>query len=199
MTENGTILVVDDDEDVRQSLTVALGHHGYRTLEADDGRQARQLIAQHRPALVILDLMMPRSGGLAVLEQFQGKADAPRFIMITASPGQRLRDQAELLGVVDYLRKPFSIQRLLEGVTRAVRPPAAAQAAAKTAEEQALLLCRCPGCGSRIKAPAKLLGQTRNCPGCRRSFVVAVGAPDDEGPTLAADVDRSPPPPGSRR
>lgn len=181
MAVDNTILVVDDDQELRAGLTAVLGQHGYRTLEADDGRQASRLIDEHRPDLVILDLMMPHWGGLAVLERFRGKADAPPFIMITANEVAKLRGDAQELGVVDYIRKPFSMDRLLDGVAKVVPPPAARRPTVPS------LYCRCPGCGSRIKAPPQLAGQKRVCPGCRRPFVVAFAPPEDEGAKLVMD------------
>jgi DNA-binding response OmpR family regulator len=182
MTKNGTILVVDDDCDLRAGLTAVLARHGYRTLEADDGALANRLIDQRRPDLVILDMMMPRLGGLAVLERFRGKPNAPPFIMITASEGIQLKSDAEQLGAVDYLKKPFSMDRLLERVTKLVpAPPATSEGSA--------IRCRCAGCGARIKAPAQMLGQTRACPGCKRSVLIAHAPPEDEGPKLVMDPD----------
>jgi CheY-like chemotaxis protein len=186
MADDKTILVVDDDQVLREGLAAVLGKHGYRTLEADDGRHARQLIDEHRPDLVILDMMMPRWGGLAVLEHYQGTSGAPRFIMMTAHDGKNHREYAEQLGVVDYLHKPFSLERFVEGVHNAVCPPAPPPQPAE-AEAVTALRCRCPGCGARIKAPLQLTGQTRDCPNCKRPFVVVFLPPDDEGPKLVAD------------
>jgi DNA-binding response OmpR family regulator len=185
MAASKTILVVEDDQDLREGLTAVLGRHGYRTLAADDGREAQQLIDAHRPDLVILDMMLPRWGGLAVLEHFQGKVGAPRFIMITANEGANHQGYAERLGVVDYIHKPFSMDVLLDRVDRVVRPPAVKQPARD--ETDTALRCRCPNCGSRIKAPLQLTGQTRNCPGCKRPFVVVFQPPEDEGLKLVLD------------
>ena len=182
MTENPTILVVDDDQDLREGLRTVLDKHGYRTLEADDGAEARQLIDSHRPDLVILDMMMPRWGGLAVLEHFHGKADAPPFIMVSANGTPQLRGYAEELGVADYIAKPFSMVRLLECVAKVV-----GEAGAPAQVEEESIRCHCPACGSRIKAPVRLLGQKRPCPGCKHLFVVAVPPPEDEGAKLVLD------------
>jgi DNA-binding response OmpR family regulator len=188
MAEYKTILVVDDDQELREGLTTVLAQNGYRTLAADDGREARQLIDAHRPDLVILDMMMPRWGGLAVLEHFKGLSGAPRFIMITANEGAKHQSYAEQLGVVDYMRKPFSMEALLERVQKVVHPPAPAQQpAAGTDSAAAALRCRCTHCGSRIKAPVQLTGQTRNCPACKRAFVVVFQPPESEGLKLVLD------------
>ena len=193
MTEQRTILVVDDDRELRAGLTAVLGQRGFRTLQADDGWEARQLIDEHKPDLVIVDMMMPRWGGLAVLEHFHGKAAAPPFIMITAHAGNEHKGYAKHLVAFDYIQKPFSMERLLEGVFKVVpAPPQPSPGQGPSPSPSASpsstsIRCRCPGCGSRIKAPIKLLGQTRTCPGCRAAFVLSLAPPEDEGTTLVGE------------
>ena len=80
------------------------------------------MIYQQRPDLVILDMMMPRMGGYPVLEHFRDKTDAPPIIMITANEGSRHKAYAEYLGVIDYIRKPFAMERLLEAVEQRFEP-----------------------------------------------------------------------------
>src|SRR6266480_7667379 len=116
MAETKTILLVDDDIELSDGLRIMLERQGYRVFQARDGQQGKSLIYQHRPDLVILDMMMPRMGGYPVLEHFRDKADAPPIIMITANEGSRHKAYAENLGVVDYIRKPFAMERLLESV-----------------------------------------------------------------------------------
>src|SRR5262249_26778140 len=113
------ILVVDDDMELSDGLRVVLEKQGYKVLQARDGQQGKQVIYNHRPDLVILDMMMPRMGGYPVLEHFRGKTDAPPIIMITANEGSRHKAYAEWLGVVDYIRKPFAMERLLESIDKA--------------------------------------------------------------------------------
>jgi DNA-binding response OmpR family regulator len=128
MAENKTILIVDDDMELSDGLRVVLERLGYRVIQARDGQQGKQQVYQQRPDLVILDMMMPRMGGYPVLEHFHGKPDAPPIIMITANEGSRHKVYAEYLGVVDYIRKPFAMERLLEAVERGLKakkePPA---------------------------------------------------------------------------
>ncbi len=128
-----TILVVDDDHELCEGLRVVLEKQGHRVIQARDGQQGKQMVYQHHPDLVILDMMMPRMGGYPVLEHFKGKADAPPIIMITANEGSRHKAYAEYLGVVDYIRKPFAMERLLESVEKGLnaaaerkKPPAEA-------------------------------------------------------------------------
>src|SRR5438046_8981359 len=97
---------------------MVLEKQAQRSIQARDGQQGKQQIYAQRPDLVILDMMMPRMGGYPVLEHFRGKTDAPPIIMITANEGSRHKAYAEYLGVVDYIRKPFAMERLLEAVHR---------------------------------------------------------------------------------
>jgi DNA-binding response OmpR family regulator len=121
MADGKTILVVDDDMELSDGLRAVLERQGHRVIQARDGQQGKQAIYQHHPDLVILDMMMPRMGGYPVLEHFKGKTDAPPIIMITANEGSRHKAYAEYLGVVDYIRKPFAMERLLEAVDRGLK------------------------------------------------------------------------------
>ncbi len=118
MAEQKLILLVDDDRELVDAMRVVLERQGYRVIQAHDGHQGKQAIYNHRPDLVILDMMMPRMGGYPVLEHFKDKSDTPPIIMITANEGSRHKVYAEYLGVVDYIRKPFAMERLLETVTK---------------------------------------------------------------------------------
>lgn len=122
MAEQKTILVVDDDVELSDGLRSVLERQGFRVLQARDGQQAKQLIYNQQPDLVILDMMMPRMGGYPVLEHFRDKPNAPPIIMITANEGSRHKAYAEYLGVVDYIRKPFAMERLLEAVDKGLNP-----------------------------------------------------------------------------
>jgi DNA-binding response OmpR family regulator len=127
MAEQKVILIVDDDYELSDGIRAVLETQGHKVLQARDGQQGQNLIYQQRPDLVILDMMMPRKGGYPVLEHFRDKKDAPPIIMITANEGSRHKAYAEYLGVVDYIRKPFAMERLMEAVDRGLRgeaPPA---------------------------------------------------------------------------
>ena len=119
-TGKKTILVVDDDHELSEGLRLVLEKQGFHVIQARDGQQGKQMVYQHRPDLMILDMMMPRMGGYPVLEHFRGKTDAPPVIMITANEGSRHKAYAEYLGVMDYIRKPFAMERLLEAVHKAL-------------------------------------------------------------------------------
>ncbi len=119
MAEKKNILIVDDDQELSDSIRVVLEKKGFNVIQARDGQQGKNLIYQRKPDRVILDMMMPRMGGFPVLEHFKGK-DAPPIIMITANEGSRHKAYAEALDVVDYLRKPFAMDQLVESVQKAL-------------------------------------------------------------------------------
>ena len=135
MANAKTILVVDDDMELSDGLRAVLEKQGYRVLQARDGQQGKQLVYQHHPDLVILDMMMPRMGGYPVLEHFKGKADAPPIVMITANEGSRHKAYAEYLGVIDYIRKPFAMERLLDSVEKGLKKGAERQQSSPEAQD----------------------------------------------------------------
>ncbi len=113
------ILLVDDDREIIESLRIALESKGYEVLIARDGNQGLAMAERENPDLMILDMMMPRRSGFLVLERIRHTRPVPlKIIMITANEGSRHKAYAELLGVDDYLRKPFPMDRLLASVDR---------------------------------------------------------------------------------
>jgi DNA-binding response OmpR family regulator len=114
-----TILLVDDDQELLGGLRTVLEAKGYRVLTAEDGNMGLALAERDAPALVIVDMMMPKKSGFLVLEKLKGRPrGSPRVIMMTANEGQRHRAYAERLGVDDYICKPFEMDRMLESVQR---------------------------------------------------------------------------------
>ena len=115
------ILLVDDDAEIIESLRLALEANGYEILVARDGNQGLALVEREDPDLVVLDMMMPKRSGFLVLERLKRKRDGQqRIIMITANEGSRHKAYAEMLGVDDYLRKPFPMDRLIASVNRLI-------------------------------------------------------------------------------
>jgi DNA-binding response OmpR family regulator len=113
------ILLVDDDYEIIEALRVALEAGGYEILIARDGNQGLAMAEREDPDLVILDMMMPKRSGFLVLERLRRTNRVPmRVIMITANEGSRHKAYAEMLGVDDYIRKPFAMPRLIESVNR---------------------------------------------------------------------------------
>jgi DNA-binding response OmpR family regulator len=115
------VLLVDDDAEIIESLRLALEANGYAVLVARDGNQGLALSERENPDLVILDMMMPKRSGFLVLEKMRRTRETPmRVIMITANEGTRHKAYAEMLGVDDYIRKPFPMDRLIESVQRLI-------------------------------------------------------------------------------
>ncbi len=113
------ILLVDDDPEIIESLRHALKAQGYEVLVARDGNQGLAMVEKEDPDLVILDMMMPKRSGFLVLEKLRRTRPIPiRIIMITANEGSRHKAYAEMLGVDDYLRKPFAMDKLVDSVKR---------------------------------------------------------------------------------
>jgi DNA-binding response OmpR family regulator len=113
------ILLVDDDYEIVESMRIALEAMGHQVLVARDGNQGLALAEREAPDLVILDMMMPKRSGFLVLEKLRRTHRVPiRVIMITANEGSRHKAYAEMLGVDDYIRKPFAMDRLLDSVSR---------------------------------------------------------------------------------
>lgn len=119
MASAKTILIVDDDREIVRGLKLVLESRGYRIATAHDGAAGLAAAAKEKPDLVLVDMMMPKKSGFLVLEGLKGPGKSnPKVIMITANEGSRHRAYAEFLGVDDYVRKPFAMDRLMESVQR---------------------------------------------------------------------------------
>lgn len=121
------ILLVDDDPEILESMRYCLEGEGYEVLVARDGNQGVATATAESPDLVILDMMMPKRSGFLVLEKLikdgvpsrEGKTPM-QFIMITANEGNRHEEYARMLGVTEYIRKPFAMDALVDAVHRLV-------------------------------------------------------------------------------
>ncbi len=116
---NRRILIVDDDPDIVETVRYALENVGHEVLVARDGNQGLAMAEREDPDLIILDMMMPKRSGFLVMEKLRRSSGDPhKIIMITANEGNRHKAYAEMLGVDDYMRKPFNMDKLLESVSR---------------------------------------------------------------------------------
>ena len=114
-----TILLVDDDAEIIDSMRTVLEGRGYRVLIARDGNAGLTVAEREVPDLIILDMMMPKKSGFLVLEKLKGRPGGMiPTIMITANEGSRHRAYAEFLGVKDYIRKPFALEKLVRSVDK---------------------------------------------------------------------------------
>jgi DNA-binding response OmpR family regulator len=115
-----TVLVVDDEPIVRDVVVRYLQRDGHRTLEAADGRRARELIEQDEPSLVVLDVMLPGTDGLALCRWIRSRSGLP-VILLTARGEEADRIVGLELGADDYVTKPFSPRELAARVRSVLR------------------------------------------------------------------------------
>ena len=115
-----TILVVDDDRELRALVQTYLAQEGFRVVSAPDGRQALFVAREEKPDLIILDLMMPEVGGYDFMRVYSKEADAP-IILLTARLGEGDKVLGLELGADDYVTKPFSLRELTARVRAVLR------------------------------------------------------------------------------
>lgn len=115
------ILIMDDDAEIIESLQAILESRGYRVVTARDGSTGLEMAEADPPDLLILDMMMPKKSGFLVLEKLRTRPEGLiPTIMMTGNEGSRHRAYAEMLGVKDYLRKPFPLDKLLNAIREAL-------------------------------------------------------------------------------
>jgi DNA-binding response OmpR family regulator len=118
------ILIVDDDSEIADPVRFALEALGFEVVHMPDGRQGAAKLDTYHPDLMILDMMMPGQSGFLVLEHVRRhKMDRLRIIMVTANEGERHESYARMLGVDDYIHKPFAIGHLMTSVQRLLEEP----------------------------------------------------------------------------
>jgi two-component system OmpR family response regulator len=118
---NGHCLVVDDDAEIRTSLTAYLQAYGWQVSAAGDGQVMRQMLALARVDVIVLDLMLPGEDGLALLRWLGTQSDAPPVLMLTARGDTMSRVIGLELGADDYLAKPFEPRELVARLQALVR------------------------------------------------------------------------------
>ncbi len=117
------VLVVDDEVRIRSLMARSLGVEGHEVVTTGDGIDALERLAQESFDLVLLDLMMPRCNGLAVLSAMRDRSDATPVIVLSGVTEVATRVQALERGAVDVVAKPFSLVELLARTRRHLAPP----------------------------------------------------------------------------
>ena len=117
-----TVLIADDEPSVRMLVQATIEADGYKVLEASDGDEAWVLIQEHRPSLVLLDVMMPGRTGLEILGSIKSDPDLvdTKVILLTASAQKSDIDAGLIAGADFYLTKPFSPRDLRSKVDEAL-------------------------------------------------------------------------------
>ena len=132
------ILVVDDEQAVRESLRRSLRFNGYEVLTANDGLEAVETVRTENPKLLILDVMMPNMDGLEVCRTLRSEGWDRPILVLTARDGVSDRVSGLDAGADDYLPKPFALEELLARVRSLVRRASADSIAAEAPVESKL-------------------------------------------------------------
>jgi len=123
-----TILIVDDEPQIRRVMLTTLTSHGYTVVEAASGEEALEKLRAERPDLIILDVNMPGISGLETCAEIRTSSDVP-IIMLTIRNSERDKVQALDAGADDYVVKPFGVQELMARIRAALRRSAPGDAA----------------------------------------------------------------------
>src|SRR5215475_1176018 len=123
-----TVLIVDDEKDLRHLLDFNLRQAGFRTLQAATGEEALQQVARHEPDMILLDLNLPDLSGTEVARRIKANPETREIpiVMLTARGSEADRIAGFELGAEDYVPKPFSVRELILRVDVAWRRHAAA-------------------------------------------------------------------------
>lgn len=121
------MLVIDDEQRIRDMLSLGLSREGYAVKAARDGKQALSVVAEWGPDVIILDVMMPHIDGFALLPMLRRRTHAP-VIMLSAKGDIPDKVTGLMLGADDYLSKPFALQELVARLNAALRRPLLASA-----------------------------------------------------------------------
>ena len=118
-----TILIIEDEDDIRTFASRVLELEGYRVLQASDGDKGLRMVRENRISLVLLDLKLPGRDGWVVLSQMKSDPELSSIpvVVFTASAAAQQRSQALAGGAADYLVKPLSATSLRESIARILR------------------------------------------------------------------------------
>ena len=115
-----TILVADDEKMIRNLLNINLTKEGYNVIEAEDGVMAVEMALEHKPDLILLDVMLPKIDGLSVCKKIKNSMNVP-ILMVTAKDSELDKILGLELGADDYVTKPFSVRELIARIKANLR------------------------------------------------------------------------------
>ena len=178
----GKILVVDDEPQIRALLDECLAAAGFETTQAGDATEAVAAVQTERPAVILLDVMMPRTGGLEALSELKRIAPDVPVIMCTAYVDVQTAVRAMQLGAYDYLTKPFDPELLLLTVKRALeRRELLAQISELRSQGEGISLADRMGSSHAIQSVIQQVAQV-----ARSSFTVLIQGETGTGKELVA-------------
>jgi UDP-3-O-[3-hydroxymyristoyl] N-acetylglucosamine deacetylase len=152
-----TVLIVDDEEQIRSTVRGVLGDEGFRVIEAENGRVALEVLAAEQPVLILLDIWMPELDGIEFLREIQQRRPQAKVIVISGHGNIETAVRATRLGAFDFIEKPFSLDALLQRVWRALGslPPGEAHAVGRAQPKS-----REPKEGAARRVPARTLAHS---------------------------------------
>ncbi|MGB2869721.1 MAG: response regulator [Bacteroidota bacterium] len=113
-----TVLIIDDEDGIRGVVTMTLRDAGYETLEAEDGVEGLEMAMKEKPDLVLCDVNMDNMNGFMVVEELQKDPKTSKIPVILMTGVAKDAGAWNSVGAVDYIEKPFAIEKLLETVKR---------------------------------------------------------------------------------
>lgn len=117
------ILVIDDEQGIRDLLDTLLRRKGYDVVLADNGQKGLELFRRERPDVVVLDLKMPGMGGLTVLQEIRSFNPKQPVVILTGAGTAEAEQQVRALGVTEYVEKEFSLHLLGDALHRLLGNP----------------------------------------------------------------------------
>ena len=117
------ILVIDDEQGIRELLDALLRRKGYDVVLAESGRKGLELFRRERPDVLVLDLKMPEMDGLTVLRQIRSLDPRMPVIILTGAGTAEAEQQVRALGVTEYVEKEFSLHLLGDALKRLLKTP----------------------------------------------------------------------------
>lgn len=119
------VVVADDDRDICELIKMQLTRHGFQVFIADNGETAMELIDEHKPAVALLDIMMPKLSGLEAARQIRDNPNLSTvsIMLISARSSGRFEADFEELNIKDYIIKPFSPQELVQRINAVINNP----------------------------------------------------------------------------
>lgn len=158
----GSILLVDDDEGLLRTFARELERRRWRVTTATTAAEAATQARRHRPAVVVLDLMLGDDSSLDLIAELHGASPAARIVVLTGHPSFGTAVEAMRLGAHHYVSKPCSAERLIAAAEPAPTPPPPAASGASLAQSERAHINRVlDACGGNISEAARRLGMHR--------------------------------------
>jgi CheY-like chemotaxis protein len=117
------VLVIDDEQSIRDLLDTLLSRKGYRVALADNGLKGLEIFRRERPDVVVLDLKMPGMNGITVLQELRRLHPTQPVIVLTGAGTPEAERQIQALGVTEYVEKEFSLHYLGDALKRLLDKP----------------------------------------------------------------------------